>query len=179
MPPTRRHALTVAPAMAALAVNAGALAQSTPAVAPAHSGTMQRADADMRQVLEKLLALGAKPLGTQSPEETRRGPTPADAVKAVLRDQGKDPQALMNAMNVQKEDKSYPTAGGTQTIRIYTPQHSGNQKLPVIVYIHGGGWVIADLDTYEASAMALAKKTVDRRQRRVSPRPRASVSGGA
>jgi len=29
----------------------------------------------------------------------------------------------------------------------------------VIVYIHGGGWVIADLDTYESSAMALAKKT--------------------
>lgn len=159
MPPTRRHALAAVPAIAALALGAGARAQSAPSAAAAHSGTMQRADADMRKVLEKLMELGAKPLGTQSPEETRRGPTPADAVKAVLRDQGKDPEALMAAMNVRKENKSYPTAGGTQPIRIYTPQHSGDQKLPVIVYIHGGGWVIADIDTYEASAMALAKKT--------------------
>lgn len=29
----------------------------------------------------------------------------------------------------------------------------------MIVCIHDGGWVIADLNTYEASAMALAKKT--------------------
>src|SRR3954451_9918065 len=30
--------------------------------------------------------------------------------------------------------------------------------MPVIVYYHGGVWVIADINTYEASAMALAKK---------------------
>ncbi|MBS0531235.1 MAG: alpha/beta hydrolase [Proteobacteria bacterium] len=29
---------------------------------------------------------------------------------------------------------------------------------PVIVYFRGGGWVIADLDTYDASASALARK---------------------
>jgi acetyl esterase/lipase len=28
----------------------------------------------------------------------------------------------------------------------------------VITYYHGGGWVIADLATYESSAMALAQK---------------------
>jgi len=28
--------------------------------------------------------------------------------------------------------------------------------MPVILYIHGGGWVIADLDTYDASPRALA-----------------------
>ena len=31
--------------------------------------------------------------------------------------------------------------------------------MPVIVYYHGGGWVIATIDSYEASAMALAKKS--------------------
>ena len=113
----------------------------------------------MRLVIEKLLALGAKPLGTQSVEETRRGPTPADTVKAVLRDQGKDPATLMAAMGVKKQDVAYPTAGATQPIRIYTPEGAAGQVLPVIVYIHGGGWVIADLDTYESPAMALAKKT--------------------
>ena len=123
------------------------------------SGTIQRASPDMRRVIEKLLQLGAKPLGTQSVQETRQGPTPADAVKALLRDQGKDPAALMAAMGVSKKDLSYPTAGTTQTIRIYTPENKAGQPLPVIVYIHGGGWVIADLDTYESSAMALARKT--------------------
>ena len=122
------------------------------------SGTLQRSDADMRRVIEKLTQLGAKPLGTQSVEETRRGPTPADAVKAILRDQGKDPAALMAAMGVKKQDMTYPTAGTNQAIRIYTPEGAAG-PLPVIVYIHGGGWVIADLDTYEASTMALAKKT--------------------
>ena len=122
------------------------------------SGTLERADADMRLVIEKLIQLGAKPIGTQSVEETRRGPSPADAVKAVLRDQGKDPAALFAEMDVKRLDTTYPTAGGAQTIRIYTPG-APLVPLPVIVYIHGGGWVIANLDTYESSAMALAKKT--------------------
>ncbi len=134
-----------------------ARAQTVPA-ATQDSGTLQRADADMRRVIEKLMQLGAKPIGTQSVEETRRGPSPADAAKAVLRDQGKDPAALMEAMGVKKQDMTYQTAGGTQAIRIYTPGGASG-PLPVIVYIHGGGWVIADLDTYESSAMALAKKT--------------------
>ena len=58
----------------------------------------------------------------------------------------------------QAEDITYPTAGGTQAIRIYTPGRA-NGPLPVTVHIHGGGHVIAKLDTYESSAMTLAKKT--------------------
>ena len=56
-------------------VGADARAQTTPAAE--NSGTLQRSDADMRRVIEKLQQLGAKPLGTQSVEATRRGPTPA------------------------------------------------------------------------------------------------------
>ncbi len=123
------------------------------------SGTMKRADKDMATVLRKLGDLGVKPVESRSVEEARAQPTPADAVKAVLKDQGKDPAALMAAMKVSKKDMTYPTAGGTQLVRIYTPESAGSSPLPVIVYYHGGGWVIATVDTYEASAMALAKKT--------------------
>lgn len=133
-----------------------AIAQQSQAAAK-DSGTMQRADKDMRLVLQKLQALGAKPVEMLSVEQARQQPTPADAVKAVLKDQGKDPMALMAAMRVAKQDKTYPTAGGSQPIRIYTPE-GGSGPLPVIVYYHGGGWVIADIDTYESSAMALARK---------------------
>ncbi|WP_202814366.1 alpha/beta hydrolase fold domain-containing protein [Aureimonas sp. AU40] len=124
------------------------------------SGTMKRADQeDMALVLKKLQELGVKPIESRTVEEARTQPTPADAVKAVLKDQGKDPMALMAAMKVSKKDMTYPIADGTQPIRIYTPEGAGSGPLPVIVYYHGGGWVIANIDTYESSAMALAKKT--------------------
>jgi acetyl esterase len=64
---------------------APALAQSAQqSPAAAMKAEMKEADKDMGRVLKKLQDLGAKPLGTQSVEETRKGPTPADAVKAVL-----------------------------------------------------------------------------------------------
>jgi acetyl esterase/lipase len=42
--------------------------------------------------------------------------------------------------------------------RVYTPENAGSGPLPVVVFYHGGGWVIADINTYESSAMAIAKK---------------------
>ena len=159
----------------AFASTSGAWAQQTPGTAEApvlepgystaqtvaetpDSGTMKHANKDMLAVLKKLGDLGAKPIESRSVEEARMQPTPADAVKAVLKDEGKDPMAVMAAMKVSKKDMTYPIAGGTEPIRIYTPEGAGSAPLPVIVYYHGGGWVIADIDTYEASAMALAKK---------------------
>jgi acetyl esterase len=121
------------------------------------SGTMKRADKEMGRVLAKLQELGAKPLGTQSVEETRKGPTPADAVKALLKEAGKDPDALMAQMKVSKQDITYSGPTGDQPARVYKPE-GAQGALPIVVFYHGGGWVIADLDTYEASAMALAKK---------------------
>ena len=141
----------------ALAQAAAPLPASLPTPAES-SNTLGRATPDMRRVLVKLLALGAKPLGSLSVAETRAGPSPADAVKAVLKDQGKDPAALAAASGVTKKDMTYPGAAGPQAIRIYTPTHTSG-ALPLIVYIHGGGWVIADLDTYDSSPIALARKT--------------------
>ena len=49
---------------------------------------------------------------------------------------------------------------GNLRLRYYTPEASTkDSNLPVIVFFRGGGWVIADLDTYDASASALARKT--------------------
>ena len=51
-----------------------------------------------------------------------------------------------------------PGPNGTMTpIRIYTPEGSG--PFPVVVYFHGGGFVIATNDTYDASPRALANMT--------------------
>ncbi len=163
IPRTRptRSAMLLSFAMTAAAIPAFPRAQSAAPQAPSPTAeaVMQRADReDMRPVLMKLVELGAKPIEQLSVEQARSQPTPADAVKAVLRDQGKDPQAIAAAMDVAKRDITYPTGGGEQKIRLYTPANAQG-PLPVIVYYHGGGWVIADIDTYESSAMALAKKT--------------------
>jgi len=39
-------------------------------------------------------------------------------------------------------------------VRIYTP--AGTGPFPVLVYYHGGGWVIANINTYDASCRELA-----------------------
>jgi acetyl esterase len=49
---------------------------------------------------------------------------------------------------------------GSLRLRYYTPDDvEKDSSVPLIVYFRGGGWVIADLDAYDASASALARKT--------------------
>ncbi len=43
---------------------------------------------------------------------------------------------------------------GAIPIRIYTP--SGNAPFPVLVFFHGGGWVIGNLDTHDGVCRSLA-----------------------
>jgi acetyl esterase len=114
------------------------------------------ADADMKKVLEQLGMLGGKPLETLSAEEARKQPTPADAVKAVLTKDGKS----IAPMEVGKvEDRKIPGAAGPIAVRIVTPKKADATKpMPVIVYFHGGGWVIASNDVYDSSIRALANK---------------------
>ena len=59
----------------------------------------------------------------------------------------------------QVRDISIPTAAGPIPARVYGPAARGSAPAPLIVYWHGGGWVIADLDTYDASARALQAET--------------------
>ena len=111
------------------------------------------AEKDMKIVIDKLVSLGGKPIETLSAEEARKQPGPADAVKAVLTDQGRK----VPASTVTTQDVTYPGAVSEQKARIYTP--AGKGPFPVIVYYHGGGWVIADIDAYDAGARGLAEKT--------------------
>ena len=46
-----------------------------------------------------------------------------------------------------------PGSTGDLVARVYTPK--GNGPFPVLVYFHGGGWVIANLEVYEPSCRAL------------------------
>ena len=132
-----------------------ALAASTSLVLAAH--IQPKANKEMQAVLDQLTALGGRPIEQLTPQEARQQPTPADAVKALLKLRGRStaPEPVAKV-----ENKSIASPGGEIPIRIYTP--AGPGPFPVLLYIHGGGWVIADLDTYDSSPRALANaaKTV-------------------
>ncbi len=108
---------------------------------------------EMQVVIEKLVSYGAKPIPQLTAKEARTNPTPTKAVMDVMAENN-------IPMPVAKSDTSgqeIPVSGGTIHARIYTPKE-GTGPFPVIVYYHGGGWVIADLDTYNASAQGLCEQ---------------------
>ncbi|MBB4658629.1 alpha/beta hydrolase fold domain-containing protein [Parvularcula dongshanensis] len=116
--------------------------------------TADYATDDMAAVLTKLTELGAKPIDTLTPEEARSQPSPADAVRGVLEDEGEstEPMAVASTRDIE-----VPGADGSLNARIYRPEGSQDgEALPVIAYWHGGGWVIADIDTYDATPRSLA-----------------------
>jgi acetyl esterase len=53
------------------------------------------------------------------------------------------------------EDRNIPGPGGRIPIRFYYPE--GNPPFPVLVYFHGGGWVVGSLDSHHAFCHALSK----------------------
>ena len=51
------------------------------------------------------------------------------------------------------EDRTIPGPAGEIPIRCYTP--AGQGPFPVLVFYHGGGWVIGDLDTHDRECRML------------------------
>ncbi len=108
---------------------------------------------EMKKVLDTMKASGGKPIESLSAQEARKQPTPADAVKSIM---SEDEAKKAKEGFAKIEDKKIPGAAGEMSARFYTPEGKG--PMPVIVYYHGGGWVIADKDVYDGSARALAKQ---------------------
>lgn len=107
-------------------------------------------NAQMQAVLDQLAAFNNLPLPDVSPQIARELPSPADAVVGVLASQGKGyiPESIGSVTH-----NVIPGPEEDLLIRIYTPVGKG--PFPVVVYSYGGGWVIANLNTYDASVRAL------------------------
>ena len=113
-----------------------------------------RADDDMLRVLDahtRLEPLAIEKLGV---EEARRQPTPADAVARLLRE---DHQAGAAAPmpSISTAEHVIPGPASELPATIYTPMGQG--PFPVVVYFHGGGWVIADRKVYDGGARGLCQ----------------------
>jgi acetyl esterase/lipase len=102
----------------------------------------------MQAVLDELAALMGKPIETLTAKEARQQPAPADAVGKLMKKMKIKPEPVADIDN-----RSIDGPVKEIKIRIYSPK--GDGPFPVIVYYHGGGFVIADLDTYDATPRAL------------------------
>ncbi|WP_237571316.1 alpha/beta hydrolase [Mycolicibacterium lacusdiani] len=60
---------------------------------------------------------------------------------------------------VTAQDREIGGPGGPLPIRLYRPADVGTSPLPIVMFFHGGGWVVGDLDTYDGAARVHAAET--------------------
>jgi acetyl esterase len=101
---------------------------------------------EIRALLERQAAAGRPPLERQSVAEARAFHV-GDA--AALNG---EPVAVAAV-----DDRRIPGPAGELPVRVYTPE--GEAPFPIVVYFHGGGWVVGTLDSYDRLCRALAAAT--------------------
>lgn len=112
-------------------------------------------DPQMLAVIEQLQSFNSPPIPQLSPAQARKLPTVKDAVEALL----KKYHLPTKPANVDLSQRIIPGPSPEGIlVRIYTPKN-GIAPFPVVVYYHGGGWVIGSPEVYESSAKALAEKS--------------------
>jgi len=95
-----------------------------------------RLDPAVERFIEKILALNAPPIYTLTPVEAR----------AALSGAQPDPPSPIPADIVERTLTVGPT--GITKIRVVRPA-GAREKLPVIMYFHGGGWMLGDARTHD------------------------------
>lgn len=100
----------------------------------------------VQQLLDSMAQMGGVPLHEM---------TPADARLAYKQLSSFDqPEEVARV-----DDRLVPGDGNDVPVRVYTPADAVGGAAPLLLWIHGGGWVIGDLDTADATARALANRS--------------------
>ncbi len=110
--------------------------------------------AENQAVLDALTAMGLRPYYTLTPQAARQQPSFTDGVMAVLRQQGRP---TTPPPGTTERDISVRGAAGNIPALVITPTNARG-PLPVILYFHGGGWVLADRKVYAGGARGLARQ---------------------
>ncbi|WP_011301570.1 alpha/beta hydrolase [Cupriavidus necator] len=100
-------------------------------------------DEQARYILDMIASAGRPPLHTCTPEQARQS--------FDFRPLAGVPDAV-----AQIEEVTIPGPAGDIRVRIYTPDGEG--PFPALVYCHGGGWVVGDLDTVDVPCRRLATR---------------------
>ncbi len=103
-------------------------------------------NAQMKKVLDTYATLSPIPLEKTTPALAKAAPSITAAVKAVMTKDGKKAPAFTGTT----DDIKISTPGGDIDARVYKPAGAG--PFPTILYIHGGGWVIASTLTIRRRA---------------------------
>ena len=128
-------------------------AQSTTA-ALTKDQLLSRLDKDMAEVVLLYDVIKGTPAINLTPQDARQQLSPEDAAKILARATGKGEAPTPIGKVI--DGMTIPSRTGAEIpIRVYVP--AGNGPFPVIVYFHGGGFVIATIDTYDESGRRLAK----------------------
>lgn len=106
------------------------------------SPTKKRLDPQAEALLQLMAHRNVPPFNTLTPAQARETMKSMGALCA-------GPEAVANVENL-----TIPGPGGQIRVRIYTPR--GDGPFPILVFFHGGGWVIGDLDTHDNLCRSLA-----------------------
>jgi acetyl esterase len=101
-------------------------------------------DPEVQGLLEVTRAAGTPQPYTLSIDEAR------ESLRAALMTK-RDPIALHSV-----QDISVPTPHGALPLRLYRPAAG---TLPVALFLHGGGWVLNDLDTHDRLCRRIAQRS--------------------
>lgn len=101
---------------------------------------------DARTLLDLMEAKGIPPVHVLSPADARA----AYRERRFFTQPDAPPVAQVRALQADGPHGPVP-------LRLYRPLGSSDtQRLPALVYLHGGGWVIGDLDTHDVLCRELA-----------------------
>ncbi len=102
-------------------------------------------DPVIQSLLDVLEAMGAPPMSEGSPERAR-------AAFRKLTVGIRQPSQVVDVGAV--DDTTVPGGAGEIAARIYRPDIDA-VSVPTVLFAHGGGWVIGDLDTHDNQARAI------------------------
>jgi acetyl esterase len=100
-------------------------------------------DPQARAFLDQLVAMGGPPLHALPVPEAR-------ALMGALAGMSGTPDVALAGV----ANRTIPGPAGEIPVRIYTPEGAG--PFPILVYFHGGGWVLGGLDTHDGACRQLA-----------------------
>ena len=99
-------------------------------------------DPQAQSLVDAMAKLNLKPIEDSTPEEAR------ESMRSRTATLGPFPDVAAVT------DRRVPVQGAEITVRLYAPAGAGPH--PALVFYHGGGWVIGDLDTHDGLCRTLS-----------------------
>jgi len=117
---------------------------SGPSAQQCNDGVVRRLQPDVSILLQMVEALGVPPIESLSVDDARALWRASAAMRPPPPEVG------------EVADGTLPGPAGDLAYRLYRPATAGPH--PLMVYFHGGGWVLGDLDTDDALCRDLARR---------------------